>query len=409
MSLESAKTHLNKAIHNYVDEKIIPLFQKILEKEFVAIKWTSGFLFFLSQELNIKVKESSLVQLTIKEGKVFWRITSGDTLLYDRSTYKTPFDFTNAHLISMTWEYFQLFKNSGKRQGSVAITQELFIKQFTPRQKAIATSTWMQLKETGILDHNNRLSHLWHFASSSYLTLPDPHLAYPAICTAFNTILDNSDNAEELDCIPNAILYRPDRSLKDWKTTGRMMGLDPKSPRNRVKPWDVSIFQNLNNHAPTDDGLDHDHSPSVSCLKDYRQTVIDEFYSLHASQIQLNWIANAKAESDLSWSCIVIPHNLHTQGLTYGEGKKAQQKIIKKPFFDEVKKYLDIIEQQPEQKSSTSQNDNFLRAAGAFRYMYRCQVKGKHGLIPQRFFHNINKNEIDTLFLERLEKFTMQK
>lgn len=409
IEIEAIKPDLNGAICKYIDLKILTMFQALLMNPFEPMKWQSNFLLFLANDLNINVNSSSLVQLCIQEGKILWRITNGDTVLYDRCAHKTSailFNFAKNPHISLTWEQFRLFKDSGKRAGSIAITQELFIKEFPPRQQQKAADVWVQLKEKGILDHNNRLSSIWHFASSSYLYLDRESIPYPDICNAFKKIITNPDNAEKIACIPNASLYRPNRSFKEWAKTRRIKGLEPTSEAYRVKLWDVSVYQNLNNHAVDNDGLDHDHIPSVTYLKAYKQSYINGFSTQGLPLEQLNWIAEAKLETNQNWSCIAIPHRLHTQSLSFGEAAITQQKDIKAPFLDEVRTYLNILEQQTEQK--LSDNDEYLRSLGAFRYMYRCQVKGKHGKVPQMFFHNTNKDEIDKLFLERLEKFTLQ-
>ena len=96
--------------------------------------------------------------------------------------------------------------------------------------------------------------------------------------------------------------------------------------------------------------------------------------------------------------------NISLSFTRYSDGKIIEHQLddngiqeVHKIFFD-TSLILDILEQQTEQKPSD--NDKYLQSLGAFRYMYRCQVKGKHGKVPQMFFHNTNKDEIDKLFLE---------
>ena len=67
-------------------------------------------------------------------------------------------------------------------------------------------------------------------------------------------------------------------------------------------------------------------------------------------------------------------------------------------------------EKKLEKNSFSLDKDDPIKALGAFRYMYRCQVKGNHGKVPELFFHNsTNKPQIDALLQERLERFVQQR
>lgn len=417
-NIQVKKNHTH-TIHSYIDEEILLAFQNLLNEPFEESKWRSNFLLSLAEDLKIQVNSSTLVELAIKEGKVYWQITKDGEVIYDRSMRKGPlkaFDFKNAHIISMTWEQFRLFKNSGKRGGSIAITLKCFINEF-PGNEQNAAEVWGELITKRILDSNFRLSSTWHFTSSGNLTLDNKSIPYPEICTAFNNILTNEDNADKIACIPNTTLYREARSIKKWCTSGLIQGVDPNKEHSKVRLWDVGTKGHLDNHGKNPDGLDHDHNPSSSYLKDY----IKKFSDADQTPENVQWLIKAREESGKNWSSIAIPKKLHDMGLSHGEGKKAQAKKIEAPFFDEVREYLDLIEKVSEKKpleekkvaegnGLTFDKNDPIKALGAFRYMYRCQVKGSHGKVPELFFHHsADKTKIDTLFQERLERFIQKR
>ncbi|MFI4962587.1 MAG: hypothetical protein ACHP6H_01875 [Legionellales bacterium] len=422
MDCDVAKAPLAQTITLYFLSKIAPAIQKLLQKTFDVNSWRTDFLSFLAQNLNIRVQNQTLVQLAIKEGKVYWRIINGEQILYDRTARENQsdrFNFTQSKLITMTWEQFRIFKDSGKRGSSVAITKERFTNEFTKPQLIKASIAWEQLKQDGMLDKNNRLTYQWRYQTGIYSS-SNITLDYRVINTALNTINANQKYAEQIIHIPNAFIYRPDRSPRNWASTGRMQNLDPKTnPNHRVKLWDVGIYRELDNHAVNDDGLDHDHIPSSSILKNKQTELIiqdmEEIQKLKSTKLnsvtpQLqNNLSQLRAENSNEWWCIALPKSLHRQGLSHGESSSAQKKQINKPFLGEVKDYLDKLEQNWQQ--SSVMGDEYLEALGAFRYLFRCHISGKYGRVSYRFFNEIKLSlvDVDVLFHERLQKFLAKK
>lgn len=422
MDCDAAKVPLAQTIAIYFSSKIAPAFQELLQKQFDVSNWRTDFLSFLAQTLTISVSNQTLVQLAIKDGKVHWRIINGEQILYDRTARKSPaeaYNFTQAKLITMTWDQFRVFKDSGKRGGSVAITKERFINQFHKSQLNEANTAWEQLKQDGALDKNNRLSYQWRYHTGTY-SPSNITLDYRRVNAALNTIAANEDYVEQITHIPNGFIYRPNRSPRNWASTGRMQNLEPKRyPNHTVRLWDVGIYRELDNHAIKDDDLDHDHIPSSSILKNKQTELIikdgleiDKLRSPRPNpemqQLQYNLMQLGQENSD-EWWCIALPKSLHRQGLSHGESSGAQKKQINKPFLEEVKEYLDKLEHNWQESSVI--DDEYLKALGAFRYLFRCQISGKYGMVSFRFFNENQPSlkEIDSLFHERLQKFIAKK
>lgn len=396
--IASVKHCLKLAINASISSKVSGIIQRMLHEPFEADKWQTSFLSFVAKALDIEIQNQPLVQLAIQEGKIYWRIINGESVLYDRTARKNPtdaFDFTTANTITMTWEQFRLFKDSGKRGGSVAITEQIFVNELKSEPPTAASQIWAELKRQRILNNNDRLSYGWRFVSGE-VKLPIHAVNYNQISKTLNRISTNINYAEQINAIPNAIIYRPERSPRSWASTGRVTYTDSKSNDNQVKLWDVSIFSDLDTHAETGDGLEHDHIPSTCFL--------NSFVKKHRELTRESIVEGRK-----DWTCIALPEELHGAGKSHGKGAKAQAKQITSPFLDEVNDYLDKLEQKWQHTPVI--DDEYLEALGAFRNMYRCQISGKHGQVSQLFFKQdaSKAHNLDALFYDRLQKFMVRK
>lgn len=381
---ESIKELKKVTIGEWVSVTIFESIQKLLLKPtFNPNKWRSSFLIFLASRLKIEIDEQSMVQLLIKQGKVQWRVVKGKKVVCNRTADKYPdetFDFSQA--ISMTWEQFRKFKDSGKRGGSVAITEARLVNEYPKKQKKLASLIWERLKESEFLDGNNRLSDKWRFAAG-ILDLGIKNLNYKDLIEKINRICSNEKYGESFKNWGfEAKIFRPDRSPKKANNKGSIRNLEPKSDLNAVKRFDVSIYSELQSHEIKGDELEHDHIPSALTLEKKKK----------------------KDESGPQWTCIELPKPLHRKGLTY-----LNKKEVEKPFLNEVEDYLKILRE--DWKNCSNINTEYLKALGAFRYMYRCEISGKHSATAHRFFRNNVKynDEIDKLFVENLKNYLVKK
>lgn len=297
---------------------------------------------------------------------------------------------------------------------SVAITKERFAMKFQRSQRTVADAIWTHLKDLRVLDHNNRLSHAWHCTIGD---VPLPYIEervaaigkartgtkakeetayYNRTMTALNSISEDRQYAETISRLHPVTLFRPDRSPKSWASTGRVTTHAGRSEPYQVKPWDVSTYSDLNNHAESDDGLDHDHIPSTDFLNTRKKQL------LTAKGIASN-------DDKTDWGCVAISHDLHKQGVSHSESSASQIKRINKPFFDEVSDYLNKLEMN--WQHTLLIDNEYLKALGAFRYLHRCNITGKFGAVPYGFFNENRdlREEIDQLIMDRLERFTIKK
>ena len=395
-------------------------FSNLLGKTFVDDHWGSSFLIYLINTLDINIENDPLIVLAIQEGKVYWKYVCGERILHDRTAQKDPrnaFNFDEAKTISMTWEQFREFKDAGKRGGTVAITKDRFALKFPRMQRTVADAIWDNLKALGVLNNNNRLSHAWRCTTGD---VPLPYIEdrvmaiggkrtsteakketanYQETISALNSMSNDRQYAETIGRTHPVTIFRPDRSPKSWASTGRVTNDDGKSASHQVKPWDISVYSDLNSHAVTDDNLDHDHIPSTKFLKKIKSE----------STAQGQALEQVNREDKDSWGCIAISHDLHKQGLSHSESAANQAKRITKPFLDEVSDYLDKLEMN--WQHTLLIDNEYLKALGAFRYLYRCNTTGKTGVIPYGFFNENPdlRKEIDQLLIDRLERFTIKK
>ena len=405
-SLPGVGQLIEQAINEYFKLCGYEQFSQLFNATFEEEQWSASFLIYMINELDIELQQEPLVILAIQNGKIYWKYVCGEQLLHDRTARKDPalaFNFDEAKTISMTWEQFREFKDSGKRSGTVAITKERFTLQFARSQHTAAETIWDDLKTMGILDDNNRLSHRWQYASG-VITLPhgDMGLGYKKVSDALKSISQDQQYAETISRVHGATLFRPERSPKKWALKGGGVSNDaPKSELHQIRPWDVSIYSDMALHAATGDGLDHDHIPSKSFLKGKQKELKLTLHGTNLERIQ--------NENDGAWGCVAIARAFHKGGLSNSESSATQKKLINKPFFDEVSDYLDKMEMN--WQHTLLIDNEYLRALGAFRYLYRSNTSGKNGGVSYLFFNENPRlrQDMDQLVMDRLERFAIKK
>jgi hypothetical protein len=472
------KESLKKAITDYVNTELLKPFEALLENEIKLEHWHSSFVRFLCGKLNIKISEEPLVQAAIRDGKIYWRVMNGATCLYER--HKTPWDklnFSNNETWFMPWPMFRELKDGGKRAGSVEITKKRFLAYFKDDKKdKQVEEIWDELKKLGILNERNRLSHSWRTLTNVSIEL-DKKGTYTngQINSALNAIANDDKNKEVIKEIPNAYIFRPERSLKTWKG-GKITNETPKTENYVVKRWDVGIYSDLTLHSNKDDGLDLDHIPSGDAMKNVfektkkfaelktlkkslkelkeKLTKAQESTRTTRSQDQCENTDeesepeksdSEKSEQDSEsekveeieeqiqkieiekealeekkehWWTIALPNKMHKQGETFQERSSTQAKANgeQPAFFREVNAYFLMLLARPEDfiKDPQDYKKVYLQAVGAFRYLYRSQVKavknieGTHkiGSSPQVFFQDAGvRKKIDAMFCQKMREF----
>lgn len=424
----SLKPILLQALETYIDSKGLDLFKKYINQKEIEAALHTSLLTFISEHLKLNLMEP-YIELTVKHGKIYWRIMKNNTVRYIHDTWKNKTLFTkNTQITRLTWEQFRKFKDAGKRGGTVAITKERFSDYFADKitknrtkKKEVrqqAEEVWKMLKEGHILNKNNRLSHAWRIKSNQSVSFESDkftgYFSFDKIVEAFANITSDDEFCEDFTkYYPGAYIYRPERSPKTWQSTGRVINSDSKSNQNATQLWDVSIYSDLNSHAANDDGLDHDHIPSAGAIRKHRKQWKEDVYKYEEDYKGESdtLVELATAEKADHWWTIAIPHQLHKQGRTYAESANAQEALVDNPFYDEIVFYLSILEK--EQTPS-----NYLKALGAFRYLYRCQVKmpikiveGEYdrSWISWSFFQDSERKiKIDALFNDKLLSFQLQ-
>lgn len=384
------KTMQLEIIKHYITQIGASKFKTALEEDFDTESWASSeFLTFVANTFDITLESEPMVHLTIYDGKVYWKIVKDDQEIY-RNQNTIENYFQQRSQITMSWQQFRQFKDAGKRASSVSITKSRFHDECKLRSplisEEITNQLWQQLKDKGILDSNHRLSHYWYTANGHIpLTFnPNSRFRYNKIAEALNAAARNETYSKVV--APSCKIFRPARSVKEWCSTSLLQNSAPKWDNYKTRPFDVSSHKDLTAHSQKQDGLDLDHIPSTNWMKQFQS---DE---INAGRHQQN-----DAENRDNWGVIAIDSQLHHSGITHGKSKE-EQLTMEKPFFEELKDYLD--------KSETCSPNEFLQVLGAFRYLYRCQVKQKFSQISNGFF-SVNerqslKAEVDNLLLEKL-------
>src|SRR3989338_5736218 len=155
---ESVAICLKQAIEAYIEEKGYQEFRKILQQPFEASEWTSELLIFLANSLHIPFESNPLIQGTVYNGKVYWKVFKEGKVL---CTPQPDFVFYEKNVWYMTWQDFRLFHDSGKRSGTVEITKKRFVDSFPKNKQPQAAAVWEELKTANILTDKNRLSSTW--------------------------------------------------------------------------------------------------------------------------------------------------------------------------------------------------------------------------------------------------------
>ncbi len=161
---------MEEAIKTHITNSGFEIFQNYLGAPFDAEQWNTGFLLFLANELNIPLTIEKVVEGYIQNGKVNWRILEGDNVFYPKQNLQDE-DFAQAQTWRMSWEQFRLFKDSGKRSGTVAITKQRFVESFATAYQYQAAFVWSELKRKGILNAKDRLSEPWRMVSNDVMKL----------------------------------------------------------------------------------------------------------------------------------------------------------------------------------------------------------------------------------------------
>lgn len=265
---------LKSAIKDYVKNALFEEIYNYLQQPFKEEEWNSALLVFLCNYLEIKIQEEPVVEVAIKHAKIYWRIRTSTDILYDRQLEKgKAFDYKKHATWLMSWELFRVFKDSGKRSSSVAVTKQLFSAQF-PREEKIADAVWDQLKEKGVLNTRNRLSHGWRALSNNYVRLDKPSKwTYAKILKAIYAVANNPGNKETINTDLDASIFRPEKGLKNWEGTGRVTISKGKTTNNAMRLWDVGPFSYANGHrgkvkTALGDKFNFDHIPSSAILRD---------------------------------------------------------------------------------------------------------------------------------------------
>jgi len=471
---------LNTAITEYIEKEGIQHFQSFLKqpvKPENESKWNDKFLKFVMQESDVKIEEEPVVEATIQDGKILWRIMKGDICVNERHKFKAPPERT----WRMSWPLFRIFKDSGKRGSNVKITRELFVRRFSEmnaEHKMHAPAIYAQLKSEGILNARDRLSYGWRALSKKYVTLvKDNDLKYDCIVKTLDKICEQ-DAKEKIKDIDGAYIHRVERTPKGWSSTGQILNAAPTTEANRTIVWDVSIYDDLTKHSQKNDGLQNDHIPSQAILNDkLKETEAykkckeyeEKIASIEAKLKLLNQQQEQKKDSTIqeqqgvttrtqtntsstdekfknqcksyndeisqyqkerdeiklddiegaNWWAVAVPNGLHKASESYKAKLEDQKASNEHPFLTNVKVYLKILENPSLSKEITrgffdgckDLLDTYIKALGAFRYLYRCQVKpptnvkGHYaiGSIPQLLFSQDARKKIDDLFLEKMQ------
>ncbi len=166
---KKVRHQIESVINLFIENTGIEMWNELMKQEkLVEKEWGWSFIYFLAEKLNIHIQwdqEKPDVEVVIREGKRYWRLMKGFNEVFRKENQK-EFDFTTANSVRMPWERFKILKNGGKRSGNVAVTKERFLGKFEPHHRYQAAAVWEELKEKGILNEKNRLSHSWRVSSN---------------------------------------------------------------------------------------------------------------------------------------------------------------------------------------------------------------------------------------------------
>lgn len=409
-------------------------FNQLLASPIDVHDWHNELLIDLMEKLNLKLPIEPMVQATILNGKVHWRLTIDGKLVYDRHMGKNAgVVFTPDNSWVTDWKTFRLFKDSGKRFSANRITQQAFANQFEPAQRDLAFALWDELKQVGVLNDKNRLSHEWRTNSNQYMNLPSlDRMAstsdaktktlkkdwYAFVESTLFKLANDPSLAEKVNNQPELTICRRERTRKGWAGTGRVTFA--KVEENYTQMWDVAPHQELtaNRHTEIEEKkyialLHYDHIPSSSLLKTNALSGICEYKTIQANydlaianltaeikqprhtrssqksdddlSVAISELELLKAENNklMTTGCdgigltVAIPSKLHGSSDTTMTSSKRQLAYKGNVFFRDVTTHLTHLEERKDaDKSLCMQTPNdFIKALGSFRYLYHAEVK----------------------------------
>ncbi len=325
----------------------------------------------------------------------------------------------------------------------------------------------------GVLNSKDKFSHRWRAASnitvnlnaldSRPLTRERRSFLYRLTSHTLYRITDNQEHAKIIEAMPDAKIYRPELSPKEWKGTGLVLNDSPRTQNHCTRLWDVGVYDELDKHRSSKDEkekyggeiLNYDHIPSTAVLKNKSSAEIEQCESdlavakselktrmqsppviigttrkqkkiilvnpkiaklekkIAEIEVKLEKLKTGiKSETEDLAFAIAIPKKLHKQGETFLESAQAQSSSTEHPFLKDIIAYLDMLESRPEDFNLRS-SDDYIKALGAFRYLYHTQCKPPESSLSEQypigrishysFFQDpAVKKKIDSLFQERI-------
>ncbi len=435
----AVKSSLTTAIQHYFEAEGMTKFSELLNDTFDPEEWHPELLRKLAG-CDIIIIENPYVEATIKDGKIYWGLNFGNQIYYRRPFYEVVVSeaITQNRSWRLTWKEFRVFKDAGKRTGTVSITAERFTNEILPFvcfDSARAMAIWQELRAVGILDKNLRLSQAWYPFSNDYILLKsinnDTRL-YQFISNVLEKIANNTAYQEII--AQGMTIYRPARVSKKWANTGRIT--NNQSSSFPTKLWDVGVSRELRDHAISDalSPCIADHIPSQSQIKTLCEIRVQQYDREISNYMAKNAHALRDVPQDLmylrqqkdDWSsqldsfksdkkglpfwCIYITKQLDDTGDTTRTSKRAQQSLS---FYSSVKKHIDDLKKDLKEGSLTL--TQFLQALGAFRYMYSRMCKTIPHVNNRVFIHEItcsffsgsdkenDRKEMDDLLIQEMQ------
>jgi hypothetical protein len=447
--IPTASTPAATVINAYMQAEGKALFMQALQDTITDAEWTSELLFTLAKKLQIDLKIPPTVQMTLKDGKVFWRIIQDGRVVYDRQALKKhDVTYTLDNSCAMNWEMFKTFKNSGKRYSPVKITKARFVAQFSANEQVLAGFIWDELKQCGILNSKDRLTHVWRVLSNQTLLLPsiegrvyanetaakrEKVRLYNLIATVLQRVANDPLCADMIPVV-NASLFRPERSLKKWAGNGKIKNKTPTATDYCSQIWDVAVHQELDDHRNSAQEknlhlqkiLNYDHIPASAALAETKTFVKDQYDSANADLLQkqaclqqmdyptamhdtrymaailtpeqkFNQDLYNQLESEINryrsqfnLQCkplaytVAIPRKLHKRGITDGLLAKDQLAREGNVFLEDIKEHLDNFKDVAPEYG-LAYLEHLMKALGAFRLLYRTELKSGHlSSIPEQ-------------------------
>lgn len=387
-----------------------------------------------------------------------WRAISGQNITLDSITGTTPNSILTAEKLKECLKALAGTKKTG------IISKNNFKNWWPAELQLKAGMIWDKLKAAGHINNQNKLK---SFVFSYKEIVGGINLNYKNIVDSLYEVANNEQYKESITEIPNAFIFRAERTIKSWSDTGRVTYSEATDDQYCTKIWDVSIYDNLGSHRNSENEtaennnqkLNYDHIPSADSLKTKAQSIIkvkekqiktldddiaareqdldelqqddeedqqdaidelnDKIEDLKRRKTNIesrkDEIASEMKNHGKIWWTIAIPENLHKQGETFMQSSKDQAKTADGHFLKDVTDYLNKLEKRPEDFSL--KQDDYLKALGAFRYLYKKNITKTNniaghyniGTVPQTLFNTKNKQDIDKLLRERTIKFLQER